>query len=266
MSDTSFLSSLSFFNNESEYHGINIREPESTAESELRVLNNRIPRKALKHDAQRTTLSPGSGDDGKSFSICLWLGNLMKLAESLLPRRDTLYRTPTASLPPPKNSHKFLRRRQLRKLLLKGFLRFFITVTLIVTFLWTIFGYAKKPVMVDGQKRIFNTLVTALSMSLGIAIASSFKEVAINIRWWVLSRRKRPLSEVSAIVQSKPAWKLTHLQVDAILEAGSLTSLTVLAVKSTRDLKPKIAIICLLWVLINIVRIVTQDLIHSCSH
>jgi hypothetical protein len=266
MSDTSFLSSLSFFNNESEYHGINIREPESTAESELRALNHKIPRKALKHDAQSTTLSPGTDDDGKSFSICLWLGNLMELAESLLPHHDTLYRTPTASLPPPKNSHKFIRRRQLRKLLLKGFVRFFITVTLTATLLWTIFGYAKKPVMVDRQKRIFNTLVTALSMSLGIAIASSFKEVAINIRWWVLSRRKRPLSEVSAIVPSKPAWKLTHLQVDAILEAGSLTSLTVLAMKSTRDLKLKIAIICLSWVLINIVRIVTQDLLHSCSH
>jgi hypothetical protein len=143
----------------------------------------------------------------------MWFGNLIKLVETLLPRHDTLYRTPTASLPPPKNSHKFIRRRQLRKLLLKGFLRFFITVTLTATLLWTIFGYAKKPVMVDGQKRIFNTLVTALSMSLGIAIASSFKEVAINIRWWVLSRRKRPLSEVRTIVPSKFTQKLTHYRL-----------------------------------------------------
>lgn len=135
---------------------------------------------------------------------------LMKITESLLLHNDTLYRTPTASLPPTKNSHKFARRRQLRRLLFKGFLRFFITVALTATLLWTIFGYAKKPVMVDRQKRIFNTLVTALSMSLGIAIASSFKEVAINIRWWVLSRKKRPLSEVSAIVPGKLTLKLTH--------------------------------------------------------
>jgi hypothetical protein len=67
MSDTTFLSSLSFSNNESEYHEINNREPENTAESELRVLNHKIPRKALKHDAQRTTLSPGTDDDGKSL-------------------------------------------------------------------------------------------------------------------------------------------------------------------------------------------------------
>ena len=58
--------------------------------------------------------------------------------------------------------------------------------------------------------------------------------------------------------------KQTHveayaLQVDAILECGSLTGLTALAAKSTRDRKLKIAIICALWVLINIVRPVTQE-------
>jgi len=57
--------------------------------------------------------------------------------------------------------------------------------------------------------------------------------------------------------------KQTHveaytLQVDAILECDSLTSLMVLAVKSTR-LKPKIALVCALWVLINIVCPVTQE-------
>jgi len=58
--------------------------------------------------------------------------------------------------------------------------------------------------------------------------------------------------------------KQTHveaytLQVDAILECDSLTSLMVLAVKSTRDLKPKIALVCALWVLINIVCPVAQE-------
>jgi len=58
--------------------------------------------------------------------------------------------------------------------------------------------------------------------------------------------------------------KQTHveayaLQVDAILECGSLTGLTFLAVKSTRDRKQKIAVVCAGWVLINIVRPVTQE-------
>jgi hypothetical protein len=49
------------------------------------------------------------------------------------------------------------------------------------------------------------------------------------------------------------------LQVDAILEWGSLTGLTFFAVKSTRDRKQKIAIVCAGWVLINIVPPVTQE-------
>ncbi|KAH8746190.1 hypothetical protein BGZ57DRAFT_777929, partial [Hyaloscypha finlandica] len=129
----------------------------------------------------------------------------------------------------------FVRKRQLLTLLSKGSLRFFITITLTAGLLQTLFHYAKRPVLRESQKKMFNTLVTSLSMSLGIAIASSFKEVAINIRWWVLSRKKRPLSEV-----------------DAILECGSLTGLTFLAVKSTRDRKQKIAVVCAGWVLINI--------------
>ena len=126
--------------------------------------------------------------------------NLTKIAENLLPSSPPACRPPTVPLLPPKNPHRFLRKRQLRTLLINGFLRFFITVTLTATLLWTLFGYAKKPVLRESQKRIFNALVTALSMSLGIAIASSFKQVAINVRWWILSRRKRPLSEVSGTV------------------------------------------------------------------
>jgi hypothetical protein len=129
--------------------------------------------------------------------------NLTKIAENLLPRSPTAYRPPTVPLLPPKKSHRFLRKRQLRTLFINGFLRFFITVTLTATLLWTLFYYAKKPVLRESRKKIFNTLVTALSMSLGIAIASSFKQVAINIRWWILSRRKRPLSEVSGTILNK---------------------------------------------------------------
>jgi hypothetical protein len=98
-------------------------------------------------------------------------------------------------------------------LLFKFSLRFFITITLTAGLLQTLFHYAKKPVLRESQKKMFNTLVTSLSMNLGIAIASSFKEVAISIRWWVLSRKKRPLSEVSTPVLNKLMWKLTHYRL-----------------------------------------------------
>ncbi|KAE8444531.1 hypothetical protein EG329_014455 [Mollisiaceae sp. DMI_Dod_QoI] len=151
---------------------------------------------------------------------------IVNVAESLLAHSLGADQTSKGQLAQLKGHHKFVRRQQLWKLLSKGFLRFCITIILTVTLLWTIVAYSKIPVLVDSQKRIFNTLVTALSMSLGIAIASSFKQVAVNVRWWILSRKKRPLSEV-----------------DAILECDSLTSLTVLAIKSARDLKLKIVLV-----------------------
>jgi hypothetical protein len=53
-------------------------------------------------------------------------------------------------------------------------------------------------VIFDNGKKAFNTLVTGLSMALGISIASSFKSVALSIIWWILSRKKRPIEEVGA--------------------------------------------------------------------
>jgi hypothetical protein len=139
--------------------------------------------------------------------------DLTKIAESLLPHSPTAYQTPTVPLLPPKKPYIFVRKRQLLTLLFKGSLRFFITAALTAGLLRTLFYYAEKPVLRESQKKMFNTLVTSLSMSLGIAIASSFTKVAINIRWWVLSRKKRPLSEVSTPVLNKILWKLTHYRL-----------------------------------------------------
>jgi hypothetical protein len=46
------------------------------------------------------------------------------------------------------------------------------------------------------QKRLFNFLVTAFSLALGLNLASSLKSVAVKARWWILSGEKRPLDEV----------------------------------------------------------------------
>jgi hypothetical protein len=213
MSNTSFLSSLSFFNGE--YRGVNISEPESTEESGLRTSSSKILRKPFNHNAPRTRLSSWTNDDdGESrFRNIPAVWDLTKIAESLLPHSPTAYQTPTVPLLPPKKTHRFVRKRQLLTLLLEGSARFFITVGLTAGLLLTLFYYAKMPVLRESQKKMFNTLVTSLSMSLGIAIASSFKEVAINIRWWVLSRKKRPLSEVSTPVLNKLMWKLTNYRL-----------------------------------------------------
>jgi hypothetical protein len=70
-------------------------------------------------------------------------------------------------------------------------------MVLILCLLGTILIFHSYDVIGGTGKRVFNTLVTALSMTLGISIGSSFKDMALNLRWWFLSRKKRPLQEVS---------------------------------------------------------------------
>ena len=94
-------------------------------------------------------------------------------------------------------SRDFTPLKQLIRLLLFGAFRFIITGVLVGGLYATLWTFEAKPIMDEMQKKLFNFLVTALSMALGINIASSFKNVAIDTRWWFLSRRKRPLKEVS---------------------------------------------------------------------
>jgi hypothetical protein len=95
--------------------------------------------------------------------------------------------------------------------------------------------YEKHGLIGENGKKIFNTLVTGLSMTLGISIASSFKSIALNSRWWILSRKKRPIEEVNAI-----------------LACSSLTEVSVLSAKSAKKMKTGLALSCFLWVFFNI--------------
>lgn len=91
----------------------------------------------------------------------------------------------------------FSRRKQFLKLLFNGFLRFCITIFLIGCIYATLAAYGGRSVIGPVGKRVFNALVTGLSMILGISIASSFKAIAVDIRWWILSRKRRPIHEVN---------------------------------------------------------------------
>jgi hypothetical protein len=61
--------------------------------------------------------------------------------------------------------------------------------------------YKGRSIIGEQGKRMFNTLVTGLSMALGITVASSFKNVALDIRLWILSRKKRSIEEASSLVK-----------------------------------------------------------------
>jgi hypothetical protein len=70
-------------------------------------------------------------------------------------------------------------------------------VTLVFTLYGTLKGYERHGLIGENGKKVYNTLVTGLSMALGISLASSFKAIALDLRWFILSRNKRPIEEVN---------------------------------------------------------------------
>src|SRR5271156_3272099 len=121
---------------------------------------------------------------------------------------------------------------QLCRLLFKGFIKWFISLALMAA-LGSIMYYYSTQVrpMTDNDKQKYNFLVVGLSLALGMNLASSLKQMAVDIRWWVLSLGKRNLREV-----------------DLILHLDGLTEVTKLAFVA-----PRLAPACFSWLLLNIV-------------
>jgi len=122
-------------------------------------------------------------------------------------RRDpSVERSSTGAIldvPPPRNPsrnrrliHNFNSERQFWRLFGWGFIRFLGTFIIVVVFVTTIWLFSKKQVMSSKWKKWFNAISTGLSIALGISLAHSFKCMAVDLRWWILSRRTRSLSEV----------------------------------------------------------------------
>lgn len=88
--------------------------------------------------------------------------------------------------------------KQVRRILFESSFRFFITAGLCAAYYFTIRSYQKMGVLAEQQKMEFNAITTALSIALGLNIASAFKDMALNMRWPILSgRHSRSLVEVS---------------------------------------------------------------------
>lgn len=116
----------------------------------------------------------------------------------------------------------------------KGFLpRWILTLAIA----WAMYGvlvhYSKYTVMSRNSKRRFNAVITALSLLLGLAIASSLDGMVSDLRWWILSRRFR-----------------SRRKVELILRAEGIPSLVQLAFGTRR---PSIFISAILWLLFILV-------------
>jgi hypothetical protein len=123
---------------------------------------------------------------------------------------------------------------QLWRLLFKGFIKWFITLALMAIIASIMYYYSThvRP-MTEKDKQTYNFLVVGLSLALGMNLASSLKQMAVDVRWWILSLTKRSLREV-----------------DLILHLDGLTEVTKLAFVA-----PRLAPACFSWLLLNIVSV-----------
>ncbi len=64
---------------------------------------------------------------------------------------------------------------QRRTLLLKGFLRWMLTFTIGTGIIGTLYTFERLHVMNDTHKRVFNTLITGLSLAWGLNISVGFE-------------------------------------------------------------------------------------------
>ncbi|KAH8816546.1 hypothetical protein F5884DRAFT_226998 [Xylogone sp. PMI_703] len=123
--------------------------------------------------------------------------------------------------------------KQVRRILFESSFRWFITAGLCAAYYFAVQTYVKKSVLSEPKKKEFNAITTAISIALGLNIASAYKDMALNMRWVILSRRKpRNLEEM-----------------DLILSCDSLTKMAKLALVARR---PWVILACVLWLVINI--------------
>ena len=58
-----------------------------------------------------------------------------------------------------------------------------------------------KGLLTEKQKRTYNAITTGISIALGLNLMSAFKDLALNMRWPILSAKKRNLVEVRALCE-----------------------------------------------------------------
>lgn len=95
------------------------------------------------------------------------------------------------------SSEHFKRWSQFKRLLLACALRWAVTAVLVVGVYLVLWQYSLKEAMVSRKKKEFNTFIIALSIALGLNIASSMKHMVRELRWWVLSWYEWTPKEVS---------------------------------------------------------------------
>jgi hypothetical protein len=72
-----------------------------------------------------------------------------------------------------------------------------ITFVIASLLLLNIWQFGRRQVISKKWKRWFNAINLGLSMALGMSVQRGFKAMAMDLRWRILSQRRRSLPEVS---------------------------------------------------------------------
>jgi hypothetical protein len=82
-----------------------------------------------------------------------------------------------------------------RTLVIHGLIRWIITVILIAGFYLVVRLYQNR-ILTPDSKGTFGFIIIGLSIGLGLNIASALKAAALDLRWWILTRKRRSAKEV----------------------------------------------------------------------
>lgn len=74
--------------------------------------------------------------------------------------------------------------------------KWLITFSLSIGYIIATLHWMKLSAMSTFQKRVYNTLVTGMSIALGLNLSSSYRSVAFKFRWPLLAWHKQDLTEV----------------------------------------------------------------------
>lgn len=89
------------------------------------------------------------------------------------------------------------------------------TAVLVMGTYLVLWRYSREAAMISTKKKEFNTLIIALSIALGLNIASSMKHLVRELRWWVLSWYEWTPKEVGNV-------ELRHDQKERLLTLSRL--------------------------------------------
>ncbi|OCT52002.1 hypothetical protein CLCR_08085 [Cladophialophora carrionii] len=150
----------------------------------------------------------------------------------------SLHELSEKSGPDPSSLRQYSRKRQRQRLWRLTIGEFFNTVALCLAYFGILYAYDGKNRISVRERRIFNALVTGVSLLLGVNLAASLRSYAKLLRWRILAICYRPLETF-----------------DLVMGCDSLMNVMKLLLKArnhrNRFLPSRTQIICFAWLLVR---------------